>query len=294
MNVDAWLREAEAKLTRAGISTARLDTLVLLEDLLDHERSWLLANPDFELTSAQTATLQKLLTRRTRHEPLAYIRGKTEFYGRTFILSSAVLEPRPESETIIDQLKELVLEARMTSNTFDSGTKSLLDVLQSGSKLRIADVGCGSGALGITAALELKNASIDLLDIDENALKIAQMNVVLHTTGSRVVHSDLLANSAQDYHILLCNLPYVPDAHTINQAAMHEPKLAIFGGPDGLDLYRKMYKQIMNMQKRPLFILCESLPPQHTALKNIAERAGYELTNTADFIQLFTRRTVPG
>jgi release factor glutamine methyltransferase len=293
MNVDAWLREAEAKLNRAGISTARLDTLVLLEDLLDRERSWLLANPDFELTSAQTATLQKLLTRRAQHEPLAYIRGKTEFYGRTFILSSAVLEPRPESETIIDQLKELVLEARKLSNTPGSGVKSLSDVVQTGSKLRIADVGCGSGALGITAALELKNTSVDLLDIDDNALKVAQMNVVLHTTGTRVVRSDLLADSAQDYHVLLCNLPYVPDTHTINQAAMHEPKLAIFGGPDGLELYRKMYKQIMNMQKRPLFILCESLPPQHTELNNIAEQAGYTLTNTADFIQLFTRLPIP-
>jgi release factor glutamine methyltransferase len=280
MDVGTWLARAEKKLAQAGVGTARLDGLVLLEDISGRERSWLLAHPECTLTPEQTDTLQKLLNRRAAHEPLAYLRGKTEFYGRKFVLTPAVLEPRPESESMV----ELLIGLHHGLETTVNDSKS---VKNQSSTMRIADVGTGSGALGITAALECKNTSVDLLEIDDDAIKVAEMNVDLHTTSTPVIKSDLLQESAQDYDILLCNLPYVPDTHTINAAAEHEPHIAIFGGPDGLDLYRKLYKQIKNMQKRPLFILCESLPPQHAALETIAHDAGYTLLKTDDFIQVF-------
>ena len=82
-----------------------MDALVLLEDVLGIDRARLLAEPDMEISSAQLAELKKLLNQRAKHVPLAYVRGKTEFYGREFVITPAVLEPRPESETMIDLLK---------------------------------------------------------------------------------------------------------------------------------------------------------------------------------------------
>ena len=266
MVIEKWLKETSGELERAGIGTARLDALVLLEDVTGRDRAWLLAHGEHELSSAEHAKLAKLLTRRAGHEPLAYVRTKSEFYGREFVITAAVLEPRPESETMIDLLKNLPKLPK---------------------SLRIADVGAGSGALGITASLELPGAQVELLEIDPKALKIAQKNVDKYTADVSVFRSDLLSGSRQDNNVLLCNLPYVPDSHKVNEAATHEPRIAIFGGPDGLDVYRRLFQQVKKLQKQPLFILTESLPPQHEGLAKIATSAGYKLATSDDFIQVF-------
>src|SRR4051812_18199612 len=109
MTTQEWLRSAEDLLGAAEVNTARLDALVLLEDCLGRGRALLLAHPETELTDEQSVVLDGQLQRRARHEPLAYIRGRTEFYGREFYVDSRVLEPRPESETIIELLKGLML-----------------------------------------------------------------------------------------------------------------------------------------------------------------------------------------
>jgi len=266
MKVNDWLTQATQNLSRAGIGTARLDALVLLENALGQDRTHLLAHPETEIPKDIVNVLTKQLTQRVRHEPLAFVLGKTEFYGREFIITPAVLEPRPESETMI----ELLLKRSDLPR-----------------KAAIADVGAGSGALGITAKLELPEASVDLLEVDKKALAVAKMNVINSATSISTILSDLLANSPANYDILLCNLPYVPDDHTINAAAMHEPKIAIFGGPDGLDLHRKLFEQVAVLRNKPLLILTESLPPQHEALKQIAATYGYRLDEEEDFIQVF-------
>ena len=98
MNLGKWLDQANRKLGEAGIGTAHLDALVLLEDVLKRDRAWLLAHPETTLQGRALQRLTKLLARRAKHEPLAYIRRKTEFYGRQFYVDKRVLEPRPESE----------------------------------------------------------------------------------------------------------------------------------------------------------------------------------------------------
>ncbi len=266
MDIEAVLKAGVTRLQAAGIGTARLDTLVLLEDVTGKDRAWLLAHTNHKISSTDQAVLIKLLKERANHIPLAYVRQKTEFYGREFVITPAVLEPRPESETMIDLLKKLS----------DLPTKPA-----------ITDLGTGSGALGITAKIELPNSRVELLEIDPEALKIAQKNVDKYTMYIEVILSDLLASASQVADILLCNLPYVPDTHQINQAARHEPDLAIFGGPDGLGVYRRLFKQVEELKKRPLFILTESLPTQHHVLESIAQEAGYHLTSTEDFIQVF-------
>jgi len=273
MKVEYWLRQAVQALEQAGIGTARLDALVLLEDVLAIDRARLLAEPEREITPEQAEKLTKLLSRRAAHEPLAYIRGHTEFYGRNFVITPAVLEPRPESETMIDLLKKLSGDGKIQP--------------RNGQKLLIGDVGTGSGALGITAQLELPDTSVELLELDSAALEVAQSNVDKFTLSISVIESDLLDGSATNFDVLLCNLPYVPDDHTINRAATNEPKIAIFGGPDGLDLYRKLFKQLQNRSNQPLYILTESLPTQHAELAQLAEPQQYKLAESEDFIQVF-------
>ncbi|MEK7594770.1 MAG: peptide chain release factor N(5)-glutamine methyltransferase [Patescibacteria group bacterium] len=273
MNIREWLQDATKLLQTASIATARLDCLVLLEDVLGLDRAHLLAEPEAQLTTEQQAKLTNLLNRRAAHEPLAYIRGHCEFYGRDFVVGPGVLVPRPESETIIDLFKELAASRVLWQNPDH--------------KLRIADVGTGSGALGITTALEVPNCTVDLIEIDDKALQIAQINVDKLTPGISVIKSDLLKSSPKDYDILLCNLPYVPDKHKINQAAQHEPKIALFAGQDGLDLYRKLFDQISKLNIKPLYLLIEAFPDQHAELQKMAEAKGYTLEQTIDFIVVF-------
>jgi release factor glutamine methyltransferase len=284
---NVWLDQAVKDLQGAGIATARLDCLVLLEDETGKDRAWLLAHPEFVLTHAQVKRLNTKIVQRQSHLPLAYIRGFTEFYGRQFVVSPVVLEPRPESETMIDLLQGLPI----LNSSPDSSGKTIEPTgkIKDSTDVTIADVGAGSGALGITAKLLFPQARVDLLELDPAAIKIAKINVIKYTTKINVVKSDLLSQAPVDYDILLCNLPYVPDNFHINPAAMAEPKIAIFGGADGLDIYRRLFDQIQKKARRPLYILCESLPPQHESLSTIAESAHYRLIKAEDFIQVFTR-----
>lgn len=256
-------------MTNAGIGSARLDALILLEDELGKDRSWILAHPETALQGQTLQRLNKLLGRRVRHEPMAYIRGFSEFYGRRFFVNKNVLEPRPESETMIECLLELNLP----------------------SKSRVVDIGTGSGALVITAKLELPPIEAVATEIDVNALKVAHQNAKELGADIKLLQGDLLrpllTTSYYPPTTILANLPYVPDHWKINEAAAMEPKVAIFGGPDGLDLYRRLFEQINSAKLKPAFVLTEALPPQHKRLAQLAGLTDYEQIDRQDFIQVF-------
>src|SRR3989338_1281381 len=265
MTNNEWLKKATNSLKAANIGSARLDALILLEDEIEQDRAWILAHPEHGIMTQSLKKLNKKLARRANHEPLAYIRGFSEFYGRRFKVNKRVLEPRPESETMIDLLKEL----RLPKNSW------------------LADIGTGSGALGITAALELHNHHIDLYDIDASALAVARHNCALHELRLHCYKRDLLNRPTRLYDVLLANMPYVPDKWQINQAAAMEPRIAIFGGKDGLDIYRRLFEQLSKLNWQPKYIFTESLPPQHKKLAQIAKKCSFKLQKSQDFIQLF-------
>ncbi len=213
-----------------------------------------------------------------KHEPLAYIRGKQEFYGREFYVSPDTLTPRPETETMIEMLLKLLNHERQLMND---------------EQLQIMDVGTGSGCIIITAALELCSKDIDYLglDISAQALRIARDNARKFNVDVKFSKFDLTSDelpiSTSATKIILANLPYVPNDFDINLAASHEPSFAIYGGTDGLDYYRVLFKQLK--QPYPIFVFTESLPPQHSELKIIAENAGFELMDSQDLIQVFQK-----
>jgi release factor glutamine methyltransferase len=265
MKIKNWLKHAQAELTKAGIGSARLDALILLEDEFKKDRAWLLANQEVEISITRSKRLNSKLKKRLKHLPLAFIRGHTEFYGRKFYVNRYTLEPRPETETMIELLLKLPLAAQ----------------------LKVADVGTGSGALGITAALELHTPNVDLYDIDASCLSVSRHNQALHELHLHTRKSDLLNRHLRSYDVILANLPYVPDHYQINQAAAMEPRIAIFGGKDGLEIYKRFFGQLRRFNWSPKFVLCESLPPQHGELARIANQNGFRLHQEQDFIQVF-------
>ncbi len=267
MNLAQFMGEASSQLSDAGIQTARLDVLVLLEDVLGVDRAQLLAHPDQTLNKNQTGRLEAMLARRTQHEPLAYIRGKASFFGRDFIVDKRVLVPRPESETIIELLKELQLPKDP----------------------EILDIGSGSGCLGLTAALEIPTAEVALSDISDDTLRVAKQNAnALHATNVSLINADLAEPCVtQHFDVILANLPYVPEHFAINKAAAFEPKLALFAGTDGMELYEKFWRQLLSCEQKPSFVITESLPFQHHTNASLARKAGYVLERTEDLIQLF-------
>lgn len=267
MDVQQCLYLATNKLAAANIETARLDCLILLEDMLGKDRALLLAHPEIELSVAQVAQLNTLIARRVRHEPLAYLRGKAVFYGREFAVNNKVLVPRPESESIVSLLKTLPLPRFV----------------------HIADLGTGSGCLGITAALELPDSRIYVYDIDPAALEVAQQNAQTYKVLIHTAERNLLKNCVEHFDVILANLPYVPDQHGINMAARHEPQLALFGGTDGLDIYRGFWEQADQLPAPPQYIITESWVIQHAALEEQAKAANYTLTATQGLAQAFIR-----
>lgn len=269
MQLGQWLKSSTETLKKAGIGSARLDSLILLEDATGRDRSYLLAHPEYSLTSDQLNSLSVKINQRSQHLPLAYIRGKTEFYGRTFITADTVLVPRIESEKIIEQMFS-------TQKTLDHPP-------------RIIDIGTGSGCLAITSKLESPNAIIEAVDISEEALDIARQNSDMHQTDIRFFISDLMQEAHGYYDIALANLPYVPDRYQINKAAENEPTIAVFGGAEGLDLYRNLFAQLNDSSRTALFVITESLPFQHDDLASIASDYSYGLLQTDDLVQIFKR-----
>lgn len=271
MIIQDYLKKSAASIAKSS-ETPRLDSEVLLCHVLQKDRAWLFAHPDFVLQGASLRKVNLLLKRRINAEPIAYILGKCEFYGREFLVNKNVLVPRPESETLIDFLKK-----------FANG------------KSKIIDVGTGSGALAITAKLELLDCEVIAVDIDSKCLSVAKSNANKHKAKIEFLQSDLLSKlPTTNYKLttVLANLPYVPNEYKINEAAKHEPKLALYGGDDGLALYRRLFDQLQKFLVDSLrfTVLTESLAFQHHELAKIAEKAGFKQTHKQDLIQVFESR----
>ena len=272
MNLQTWRREAAQQLSTVGIESASLDALVLLCDELGREKAWVLAHGEEPLSATTEAALNTKVMQRAQHVPLAYIRARVEFYGREFAVNTHVLVPRPESESMIELLKQSV--GHTASCT-------------------IADIGTGSGALAITAKLELPSASVFATDIDERCLEVAQKNAVKLEADITFLHGDLLSplphiNSTDHKLVVLANLPYVPEQYPINTAASHEPALALFSGKDGLNHYARLFAQAHALPVAPSYIVTECLMEQQDSLSALAQQSGYQMVQTDGLAQLFT------
>ncbi|ABZ83490.1 methyltransferase, putative [Heliomicrobium modesticaldum Ice1] len=222
------LQAAVSFFTQSEIPSPRLEAEVLLAYGLGVSRAGLLAMLRDQLTDAQQARLGELIQRRLTGCPLQYITGRQEFWGLDFAVTPAVLIPRPETELLVETA--LALLGRQDRTAW------------------IADVGVGSGAIAVAMARERPRLQVLATDLSEAALAVARQNAKRHGVAGQIrfARGDLLdpaIDAAIRLKAVLSNPPYIPSGHIPSlqrEVAGFEPKLALDGGEDGLDLYRRL------------------------------------------------------
>jgi release factor glutamine methyltransferase len=247
------LRDATEQLVSSGSDSPHLEARLLAQKALDRSRVWLYQNPNASVDGESTSRLQTLLKRRLDGEPVAYLIGTREFYGRTFAVDSRVLIPRPETETLLEHALNFVVASGQTGarhapveQIAPAGGDGFL-LRDDTPDLTIVDVGTGSGILGISLALEIPSARVLMIDRSTEALDVARINCQLHGVDGRVelLQGDLLRGVDGPVDVIVANLPYIPTAEIgdLQPEVQHEPRLALDGGADGLDLYRRLFEQ---------------------------------------------------
>ncbi len=226
------LRDAARRLDQARVDAPAHTARVLLTRATGRAKEWLIAHDETALKPEQHACFEALLTRVIAHEPMFYVLGQREFYGLEFDVDKRVLIPRPETEMLV----ELALAALKTAPACAAG----FDVF---------DIGAGSGAVAVTIARHAPAARVLASDVSLDALDVARHNARKHGVDARMtfVHSDLLAQIEGLPAVLTANLPYVTRAEIDGlppEIQHHEPRVALDGGPDGLDLVRALLAQI--------------------------------------------------
>lgn len=210
----------------SGFAFTRRDAELLLLRVLGRDRAWLLTHSENELTPEQATQYETWIERRARQEPVQYIVGEQEFFGLAMRVTPAVLIPRPETEHLVE---------------------ALLSRVPHDEPLRVCDVGTGSGAIAVALAHQLPQAQVTGLDISEAALQIAQENAARHGVADRVqfLRSDLLsAVHGKCFDAIVSNPPYVAEPEVLEpQVRDYEPHAALFAGPTGLEIYRRLIPQ---------------------------------------------------
>jgi release factor glutamine methyltransferase len=238
-SVAELLDSGVARLRTAGSESARLDAELLLGWAVGAERTALIAHSEVPVGADAAKAYEAALVRREAGEPVAYIRGLKEFYGLAFSVDARALIPRPETELLVGEAEREVAW-RLLSAPRPEGTP----------RLRVVDVGTGSGAVAIALAVILRrrrmlaDVSILAADCSAEALSLAKENAVGHAVAEDVAftEADLLPAGQLPFDLILANLPYIPSGaiEGLPVAASFEPRLALDGGPDGLDVVRRL------------------------------------------------------
>jgi release factor glutamine methyltransferase len=258
------LGQAAAALSAAGIESAGLDAEVLLATACGVGRAWLYAQAGEEPPPPATARFRHMLERRLTREPLAYIIGRREFWSLDFTVTSDVLIPRPETETLV--------------------ARALRVCRQRGGEerpLALCDVGTGSGCIAVALATELLPVQVWALDMSVPALAVARANAAQHGVGDRVrfMKSDLFAAvGGQGFDVIVSNPPYVASADLGGLApeVRCEPRLALDGGAAGLVLIERLLRGAAAVLREGGALLVEMDAGQESAVRALAAEAGWQ------------------
>ena len=254
-----------AALAEAQQAIGRLEARVLLRHVLRCDEAFLIAHGDDEMTVAHSAEFGRLIARRASGEPVAYLTGHREFYGREFMVTPAVLIPRSDTELLV----ELALQ-RMAENA------------------AVLDLGAGSGCIGVTLAAERPQAQVTLVDQSGDALDVARANAHRHAAANTVLlRSDWYAAlGTARYDLIVSNPPYIAsgDAHLHQGDLRFEPQAALASGTDGLDDIRRIVAGAQRHLKPGGWLLCEHGHDQADACTALLRQAG--------FIEVFSARDI--
>jgi len=252
MTAGDWLADASRQLKNIS-ETPRQDAQMLLTYVTHMPLIHYIGHPDSPLDSDDLANLNALLHRLVDGEPLPYILQEWEFYGLSFVVNPTVLIPRPETEMLVEA----------ACNWLDNYP----------ARMQVADVGCGSGCIGISIAQQNPKVQLTFIDVSETALAVCQVNVDRHLLNERstLIQADLLPEHAGKFDIICSNLPYIPSETLADlPVAKHEPIIALDGGKDGLDLIRRLAAQLPHHLASPGLALLEIEHRQEEAALSIA------------------------
>ncbi|MDQ7815145.1 MAG: HemK/PrmC family methyltransferase [Patescibacteria group bacterium] len=308
MTISEAITKTSAKLQPDRISCAeekhlgRLEAEILLSHALKRDRVWLLAHPTEKIPAADFRNFSRLFSRRLKHEPIAYILGKKEFFGYDFIVTPDVLIPRPETELMIETITSdffsfLPAKESSAEEILDRGP--VRDRLKRAPQARIrpagssppliVDIGTGSGAVAITLAKQFPQATVIATDASSDALRIARQNAKrLKADNVSFLKADLLntkvltrlrsVSKKSDSLIIAANLPYLPESDKKildPDVVKFEPSQALFTGRDGLELIIRLLDQIAfnrhGLPFRRIAVYLEFDPPQAPKLKKLAK-----------------------
>lgn len=264
MNIATWLKSAAKQLKAIGIASARLDAELILANTLRKNRTYLHAHLDEEIDPRRVDIANARLSLRLDRVPLAYILGYKEFYGRKFIVSPAVLVPRPESEEMI------ALFLALTAS--EIAPKTLIDI------------GTGSGCLGITAALERPSLRVILSDISPRAIKIAEKNAGNLHAQVTLQQQSLLSGQIEPVDYIFANLPYVDRDWDVSPELRHEPAEALFAADNGLRLIETLIEQAPRRLTADGLLFLEADPRQHQAILHQAKHHSFHEVEMRGFI----------
>ncbi len=251
------LRQATETLTSYGIEDARTEAELLLREVLKLDKVQFYLELDKELSPEQVQTLNDMLQRRSRREPLAYILGHREFFGLEFYVDYRILIPRPETELLVEQAVEIA-NRRFPQSCL------------------IGDIGTGCGAIAISLAASLPQAIVYATDISAPALEVAFINCQRHGVADRVhlLQGDLFNPIAEPLDIIVANLPYVKNSEVAELDAeirLFEPMMALAGGDDGLEWIRRLLSQVGGKLRNKGAIIIEISPGQAATVIDLAQ-----------------------
>ena len=246
-----FLNKSILKLKNKNIPNPELDLKLLLQEASFSKKEIILSN--LKIEDINLKYLDTLISKRLSRKPISKIIKKKYFWKSAFYVNSYVLDPRPETELIIEEV--------------------LYNIKDKNQKLKILDVGTGSGCLAISLANEFKNSKITAIDISKNAIEVAKKNVKLHNLSNQITIKRLkLADLRQKFDIIISNPPYINQKEYNKlqpEIKKFEPRVALIGGKDGLRFYRLFAKEIETKMKKKSIFICEIGHKQLSSCKKI-------------------------
>ena len=253
-----FLRETRGRLGEVGAPEPRLESEVMLSDVLGVPRHRLYAYQDDAIPEEAVEALEKVVRRRLEREPLAYILGHREFYGVDLTVGPGVMVPRPETEMLVERALLVCLERMDRAG------------------LVVADVGTGSGGIAVSLAMHLPGVALYATDVSAEALAVARVNVDKFRLGRRItlLEGDMLEPLPGRVDVIVANLPYIPSGRLeeLQPELAWEPRGALDGGDDGMGLLRRLMGQAAGKLADDGVMLLEIDPGQGEALRRLAEK----------------------
>lgn len=279
------LAAANQRLRGCGAETPRLDAELLLAHVLGKDRVYLYAHTDQLLSDEERTRYERLIERRRRREPVAYLVGSRSFYGLDFAVDSRVLIPRPETELLVetaiataDVMSQRVAVVATRGRGWHTSSMPPAETVASLEAVTMADIGTGSGAIAVSVAVHCPSVLVWASDVSAGALTVANRNAQTHGVADRIrlVQGFLLRPIPQPVDIITANLPYIPTYDIDRLApeiAAFEPRQALDGGYYGLQLIGEFLNQAPHSLRPGGVVLLEIGSDQGEVVVGLARRA---------------------